>query len=121
MKFPEEFRVSVHPYESKTGDPFGLFRIPPQRVRGRSLTVLAIAGTEPDTEGWDHVSVSLVAFQNDLPTWYEMDDVKGLFWDDEETVVQFHEPASEHVNIGEVLHLWRNVRDPIRTPPRKFV
>lgn len=52
----------------------------------------------------EHVSVSL---PKRLPTWNEMAEVKDIFWNDEEMVVQMHPPKSEYVNVAEVLHLWR--------------
>lgn len=57
--------------------------------------------------GWEHVSVELYARR--LPTWEEMCEVKEIFWDDEEEVVQIHPKKSEYVNLTEALHLWRPV------------
>ena len=37
--------------------------------------------------GWEHVSVS---YRRRVPTWAEMCKVKDMFWNDEETVVQYH-------------------------------
>ena len=37
---------------------------------------------------WDHVSVSVAGR---CPTWLEMCFVKSLFWDDEDTVIQYRE------------------------------
>lgn len=37
--------------------------------------------------GWEHVSVS---YRRRTPTWNEMCKVKEMFWNDEETVVQYH-------------------------------
>lgn len=67
-------------------------------------TVHAIAS---DGMGWEHVSVSR---RDRCPTWDEMCQVKALFWDEEDCVVQFHPPRSEYVNNHEFcLHLWRPV------------
>ena len=38
-------------------------------------------------EGWEHVTVN---YKKRMPTWEEMCKVKEMFWNDEETVVQFH-------------------------------
>lgn len=58
-----------------------------------------------DGMGWEHVSVST---PNRTPNWSEMCFIKSLFWDDEDTVVQFHPPRSEYVNNHQhCLHLWR--------------
>jgi hypothetical protein len=66
----------------------------------KPLSVIASFGM-----GWDHVSVSR---KNRVPNWAEMEYVKRLFFAADETAVQFHVPASDHVNMHEtVLHLWR--------------
>lgn len=56
--------------------------------------------------GNEHVSISLYGMRK-LPTWEEMCEVKDIFWDDEEAVVQIHPKKSEYVDMGEILHLWR--------------
>ena len=68
---------------------------------------------------WEHVSVS-VKF-GFLPRWEEMQWVKEQFWEPEECVVQFHAPQSKHVNINEVLHLWRVVDVPFPMPPLEAI
>lgn len=62
-----------------------------------------VAGWNED--GWEHVSVELYARR--LPTWNEMCEVKDIFWDEEEEVVQIHPQKSNYVNMTEALHLWR--------------
>lgn len=58
-----------------------------------------------DGGGWDHVSVSC---DTRTPTWAEMEFVRGLFFGDDEWVMQLSVPRSEHINIHEhCLHLWR--------------
>lgn len=74
--------------------------------------------------GWDHVSVELKlrGVPDRLPTWEEMCYVKSLFFDDEETVVQFHPPKSRYVNVHpRVLHLWRRQSGEMPLPPKRFV
>lgn len=69
--------------------------------RGKTLRVIISDGA-----GWDHVSVSL---KHRCPTWSEMCWIKDLFFDESETVVQFHPRKSEYVNIHPyTLHLWKN-------------
>lgn len=81
---------------------------------GTLLRVIASAGN-----GWDHVSVS---HQRRVPNWYEMEQVKRLFFKDDETVVQFHVPPKDHVNIhANVLHLWRAVDEIFPMPPSIMV
>jgi hypothetical protein len=68
-------------------------------VRGPEDAVLCIvaSGADEDDEaaqGWEHVSVSA---PRRTPTWAEMCFVKDLFWDEEETVLQFHPPKSQYV------------------------
>lgn len=55
--------------------------------------------------GWEHVSVSLPLR---CPTWQEMCFFKDLFWDEDETVVQYHPPKAEYINCHPYcLHLWK--------------
>lgn len=58
-------------------------------------------------EGNEHVSIELYAHR--LPTWSEMCEVKDIFWNEEEEVVQIHPKKSHYVNMTEALHLWRPV------------
>jgi len=121
MKFPEEFRVTNRsPFESQTGDPFGLFEIPGRATCGRRLRIIACDG-EQEAQGWEHVSVSLPDQPEKCPSWTEMSLVKSLFWDASECVVQFHPPESEHINNhAGCLHLWRYALG-FPMPPSIFV
>jgi len=68
---------------------------------------------------WEHVSVSLV---DRCPTWEEMQYVKKLFWDDEETVLQIHPPQSRYVNHHPfTLHLWKPIGVELPLPPTKTI
>ncbi len=59
-----------------------------------------------DGKGWDHVSIS--TNKKRMPNWEEMCFVKDLFFDEEETVIQFHPKKTEYINQCEnCLHLWR--------------
>lgn len=70
-------------------------------------------------EGWEHVSVSL---KKRCPTWDEMCRIKNMFWNDEETVVQYHPPKSEYVNTHPYcLHLWRKKGEDFERPPKGLV
>jgi hypothetical protein len=111
--FPEEYRVQILPYVSKTGDRYGIFIVP---YKSFKLRIMAVDGKDT---GWEHVSVSL---KNRTPNWDEMCFIKSLFWDDEETVIQFHPPKSEYVNNHpNCLHLWRHVTNEIELPPSILV
>jgi len=69
-----------------------------------------------DGSGWEHVSVSPAHFHR-CPTWAEMCFIKDLFWEPEETVVQFHPAKSEYVNLHQYcLHLWKPIDIALPTP-----
>lgn len=106
------FREKNHPYGSDDSQGNnGAFMIPYQ------TNVLRIMAS--DQHGWEHVSVSL---QNRCPNWKEMCFVKELFWDDQDTVVQFHPKKSEYINQHEnTLHMWRCINNLFPTPPRILV
>ena len=67
-----------------------------------------------DDLGWEHVSVHAFRFANKqqrVPSWREMCYIKDIFWDGEDTVVQYHPRKSEYVNNHYyTLHLWRNTK-----------
>jgi hypothetical protein len=95
------------------GSTEGAFAIQSPTFAGK-LRVIASAGL-----GWDHVSVSL---PNRCPNWPEMSRVKDLFFHDDETVMQLHVPASDHVNNHPYcLHLWRPHQAEIPRPPALMV
>lgn len=94
----EQYR-QAHPTlgASPSGCNYGFFVVP--QVSG-DLQIIA-----SDGQSWDHVSVSL---ENRCPTWDEMQRIKELFFDDNETVVQFHPRKSRYVNqMPYCLHLWK--------------
>lgn len=67
--------------------------------------------------GWEHVSVS--PFKKHItPEWSEMNQVKDIFWNDDEAVIQIHPPKAQYVNnMPNCLHLWRcSYRDMILPP-----
>ena len=101
--FPEEVeraRKRTGDLASRTGDDYGFFFF---KRKGIRFKVMASSGT--DEIPWEHVSVST---EIRCPTWEEMAWVKGLFFDDEEAVIQFHPPASQYVNYHRnCLHLWK--------------
>ena len=101
-------------FGSEGDDTCGAFEVP-SVIDRRPLHVIASAGL-----GWDHVSVSR---QNRCPNWTEMEQIKRLFFKDDETAVQFLVPPSQHVNRHEYcLHLWRpNDGREIPMPPAVMV
>jgi hypothetical protein len=72
---------------------------------GAELAIVASDAIEdPNARGWEHVSVST---SRRPPNWREMCWVKGLFWGDEDCVVQFHPRRSQYVDIHPyTLHMW---------------
>ena len=69
--------------------------------------------------GWDHVSVSRA---DRCPDWTEMEQVKRLFFRDDECAMQLHVPPAEHVSLHpNVLHLWRPQGFPIPRPPAELI
>lgn len=99
MKYPEQYRILIGPMGSAAGNDGGAFDIP---FEGKRMLVIA----SPSSDEWEHVSVSL---KNRVPRWHEMCHIKNLFWDGEETVVQFHPKESEYIdNHPNCLHLWRH-------------
>jgi len=92
----------------------GAFAIPSPVRRQDTLYVIA-----SDSGAWDHCSVSLKIRP---PTWKELCFIKELFWEPEETVIQYHPPASKYINQHHfVLHLWRPQTVEIPLPPINFV
>lgn len=108
----EPFRTT-HPFlgPSPYGANFGFFQV-------GNLNVMS-SGDGDKCQGWEHVSVST---DKRCPTWEEMSKIKDLFWRDDETVIQFHPPKDQHVNIHNYcLHLWRRVGAEIELPPKDLI
>jgi len=98
----------------ETFGPNGMFMF--RRERGHKTELKVISS---DGGGWEHVSVST---ETRCPTWEEMDFIKGMFWDDDECVMQLHPPRSEWVNNHQYcLHLWKPIGDDIPRPPSEYV
>lgn len=82
-------------------------------LRGRIRVIAS------DGEGWEHVSVS---FQNRTPSWEEMCEIKEIFWDKQDCVMQLHPPESDYVSFAKhCLHLWRPTDREIPRPPSWMV
>lgn len=115
----EQYRVNDGPRGSLAEHGAnGAFRIP---YGGTILHVISSDGSGWKEIGlagepWEHVSVSL---RVRTPNWEEMEFIRKLFWTSEETVIQFHVPAKDHVNMHEyVLHMWRPIGVVIPRPPQ---
>lgn len=91
----------------------GVFEVPSKTDR-RTLQVIA-----SDLDGWDHVSVSR---KKRIPNWIEMEQIKLLFFADDETAMQLHVPPTDHINHHPYcLHLWRPQAVEIPRPPADMV
>ena len=102
---PEKWRLPGLSSPEKDGNN-GWFQL------GAGRNVMNILAS--DGLGWEHVSVSK---KYECPTWGEMCRVKELFWDDEDTVVQYHPPKSLYVNNHpHCLHLWRPTGTTLSVP-----
>jgi hypothetical protein len=128
---PERDRVVDHPLLGSTAADGnnGAFDLA-SPAPGWRLAIVCSDGTEPRVpEGleWEHVSVHAYretekARQMRCPSWAEMCFVKGLYWDDEDVVVQYHPKRSEYVNNHPaVLHLWRHRTIAYPQPPSSLV
>ena len=117
FKVPEKYRVKegMMGSTSSLGNN-GYFVIPISQ--GVIAHVIA-----SDGEGWEHVSVHVVEEGEQFtPAWDEMCEVKDLFWDKEDTVIQYHPPESDYVNNHQhVLHMWRPIDQDFPTPPSLLV
>jgi len=70
--------------------------------------------------GWDHVSVHTSECRP--PTWAEMCFVKNLFWNPDETVVQYHPSKDKYKNLHPYcLHLWKPQKRTVPQPPVELV
>lgn len=117
---PNEYRVREGHYSSD--DSYGnngAFRIPLSFEFNGTMHRNKAVVIASDGEGWEHVSVSL-AYRP--PVWEEMCIVKGIFWDAEDCVVQYHPPKSTYVNFHpHALHLWRPTGVVLPVPPAWMV
>ena len=112
---PNQYRFrGAHPLG--TDDSYGnngVFNIP---VASQRIVIVA-----SDGGGWEHVSVSIQKSDR-TPSWNIMCQVKALFWDEEDCVIQYHPPKSEYVNMHPgCLHLWRPIGQAVPMPPSIFV
>ena len=86
----------------------------PSKIDAQPICVIASNG-----EGWDHVSVSRT---RRTPNWLEMEQIKRLFFKDDEWAMQVHVPPSEHLSHHPYcLHMWRPHDVEIPKPPRWMV
>lgn len=120
-----KYRIRVGAYASDNSDGMtGAFHIQKQYKNGATsdLQVVSSGSVTDSTDEWDqweHVSISL---PKRCPNWEEMCFIKDMFWEEEETVIQFHPPKSQYVNRHPfTLHLWKNKKQEIQLPPSILV
>ena len=91
----------------------GMFTVP-SPIDKVDMVVIASVG-----EGWEHVSVSR---KNRIPNWKEMQFIKNMFFNDDQTVIQYHVASSDHINVHEnCLHLWVPIDQALPVPPKWMV
>ncbi len=106
----ERHRLEPHQGGGPRGTNCGSFLIP-----RNGLTFLVLV---TDTDGWDHVSVTIPSKER-CPTWEEMCWVKALFFQPNDCVVQFHPPEDDYVGCNPYsLSLWKPQGREIPTPAR---
>ena len=83
------------------------------------ITAQVIADDGYSSSEWEHVSAST---KTRCLTWEEMCEIKDIFFNEDEAVIQIHPPQSEYVNNHEYcLHLWRPKTKEIPLPPKDLV
>lgn len=113
----EAGRIKNGHYASRPGEPFGAFEV--IGPCGRYLLIIVSNG-DPELDNWEHVSVSIAG--KHPPNWQEMSWVKDHFWNEDETVLQFHPRRQDYVNLHpNCLHLWRKVGVDHTLPPTVFL
>lgn len=117
-KADEKFRDLQ--YSDPSYENNGVFIFPHYKIKDYQIRCIISEG-----EGWEHASVTIAKkrkFPSRCPTWEEMCWVKDQFWNDDETVVQFHPMKSEYVNCHPfVLHLWKQTNSIFQLPPSIMV
>lgn len=115
----EKHRLTTGPMKSDSS--YGMNGFFMLSLKGQTLAVMVSDGVDWKKGGmtgepWEHASVSLM---HRCPSWNEMCYVLGLFWNDDETVIQIHPPKEHYVNVHpNCLHLWKPVGIEIPLPPR---
>jgi len=113
-------RVRIGEYRTGDGDGLmGAFLIDSPVDKARLVVVSSGPDCEDIAADWEHVSVSR---KNRPPNWLEMCFIKNLFWEDHETIVQFHPKKSDYKNLHpNCLHMWKNKKIDYELPPTDLV
>lgn len=115
--FLNQHRLKSGPYASTPEDGFnGAFGF---NLPGEARFIVCVCS---DGMGWQHVSVSFGAGTTKTPSWEIMCQIKDLFWEPEDVVVQYHPARSQYVNCHPgCLHLWRPTSQPLPVPSPMMV
>ena len=116
LNYLNQYRQDARRLYGTNGDEHnGVFKV---FANGRSFLVIASNGG-----GWEHVSVTPCnQKRKSCPTWEEMCQIKAMFFEPEECVVEYHPAASDYVNNHEYcLHRWRPIGQTLITPPKEYV
>ena len=110
LNYLNEYRVKFK--DGNNGDnKNGMFKL---KIKGSPVTVIASNGL-----GWEHVSVS---HTNRIPSWETMCEIKDMFFNDDEVVMQLHPKKENYINNHKYcLHLWRPLNENIPVPPIELV
>lgn len=70
-------------------------------------------------EGWEHLSVST---PSKTPTWDIMCRFKNMFWNEDETCIEYHPAKEDYVNMHPYcLHIWKPIGIELPKPPTILV
>lgn len=106
-----KYRLRQGPYQTTDEDGLmGMFVVP-----GKGIDLRIMSSGSFSELGWEHVSVST---SRRCPNWEEMCKTKALFWDEDETVIQYHPRKDEYRNLHPYcLHLWKKAGVEWELPP----
>lgn len=109
---PEKNRVTTGPAASDASiGNYGVFDLMIGKP-GKKIKTTAIVSSGM---GWEHVSVTLTLPR--CPTWEEMCEVKSIFWDKDDVVIQYHPAEKDYVSCHPFcLHLWRPTNQELPVP-----
>ena len=69
--------------------------------------------------GWEHCSISM---PTRCPSWEQMCSMKELFWEDNETCIEYHPAKEDYINnMPYCLHIWRPINKELPKPPSLMV
>ena len=122
----EKYRVKTGYLASTEADGNnGAFIIPSKNDPNQKMVIIVSDASDwhfsyaDEETKWEHVSASL---PNRCPYWQEMCMIKDMFWDKDETVIQFHPAEKDYVNCyPHCLHLWKPIGIELPKPPMSTV